>query len=50
MSPLRANSRPECDSERIGPSELLSSWLITRMTFFHVATSWRASSRVSRLS
>jgi hypothetical protein len=30
----------------IGASELLSSWLITRITFFHVCTSWRRSSEV----
>ena len=38
--------RPECASEEIGASELLSSCAITRMTFFHVSTSCRASSRV----
>ena len=38
-APARA---PECASEAIGASELLSSWLITRITFFQVCTSWRA--------
>ena len=37
---------PECASDAIGASELLSSWLITRITFFHVCTSWRRSSAV----
>ena len=47
-SPRRSSSAPECASEAIGASELLSSWLITRITFFQVSTSWRRSSAVRR--
>ena len=39
--------RAECTSEVIGASELLSSWLMTRIVFFQTSTSWRTSSRVS---
>ena len=30
----------------MGAKELLSSWLMTRMVFFHTSSSWRAISRV----
>jgi hypothetical protein len=43
---LDRSGGPECASEEIGASELLSSCAITRITFFHVSTSCRASSRV----
>ena len=39
-----AAMRAECASELTGASELFNSWLITRMAFFHVAASCRASS------
>ena len=45
-----ASSCPECASDVIGASELLSSWAITRITFFQIATSCAAISRVSCLN
>ena len=44
-----ASCWPECASELIGASELLSSCAITRITFFQIATSCAAISRVSCL-
>ncbi len=44
--PRRSSSLPECASEATGASELFSSWLMTRMTFFQVCTSCRRSSTV----
>ena len=41
---------PEWASEEIGARELFSSWAITRITFFQVATSCELISRVSCLS
>ena len=45
-----ASRRPECASEVIGASELLSSCAITRITFFQMTTSCAAISRVSCLN
>src|SRR5688572_14310890 len=44
-----ASSRPECARDVIGASELLSSCAMTRITFFQIATSCAAISRVSCL-
>ena len=42
--PRLTSSPPDCASDAIGPSELLSSWLITRITFFQVRTAGGAAS------
>ncbi len=47
---LASISRDECSSDVIGASELLTSWLSTRIAFFQVSTSLRASSLVSGFS
>ena len=47
---LASIRRAECSSDVMGASELLTSWLSTRMAFFQVSTSLRASSFVSGFS
>ena len=44
------NSCALCNMDDIGPSELLSSWLMILITFFQTSTSWRLNSRVSCLN